>query len=95
MVSILAGSTFAPSDDIICPRNTMDFTPIRHFFSFSFSPLLIFKNTLFKHSLCSARALAHTIISSWELALPGTSKIIEVFLVGKPRWLNEFRRVIF
>ena len=79
IASIFAGSTFTPSDDIICPRNTMDFTPIWHFFLVSFSPLFrIFKNTLFKRSLCSARVLPHTIISSWELALPGTSEIIEV-----------------
>ena len=26
--SIFAGSTFTPSDDIICPRNTMDLTTI-------------------------------------------------------------------
>ena len=37
--------------------------PIWHFFLFSFSSLLgIFKNTLFKRSLCSARVLPHTII---------------------------------
>ena len=79
IASNFAGLTFTPSDGIICPRNTMDFTAIWHFFLFSFSPLFrIFKNTLFKRSLCSARVLPHTIITSWELALPGTSKIIEV-----------------
>ena len=26
--SIFAGSTFSPSDDIICPRNTMDLPPV-------------------------------------------------------------------
>ena len=28
IASIFAGSTFTPSDDIICLRSTMDFTPI-------------------------------------------------------------------
>ena len=28
IASIFAGSTFMPSDDKICPRNTMDFTSI-------------------------------------------------------------------
>ena len=28
IASIFAGSTFTPSDDIMCPRNTMEFTPI-------------------------------------------------------------------
>ena len=37
IASIFAGSTFTPSDDIMCLRNTMDFTPIYHFFLFSFS----------------------------------------------------------
>ena len=79
IASIFAGSTFTHSDDIICPRNTTDFTPIWHFFLFRFSPLLrIFKNNLFKCSLCLERVLLHTIISSWELALPGTSEIIQV-----------------
>ena len=56
--SIFAWSTFIRSDDIIRPRNTIDFTPIWHLFLFSFSQLLrIFKNTLFKRSLCSARVL--------------------------------------
>ena len=51
IVSVFAGSTFTPSNDIICPRNKMDFTPIWHFFLFSFSPLLRnLKNTLFKRS---------------------------------------------
>ena len=57
IASIFAGSTFTPLDDI-CPRNTLDFSPIWHFFLFSFYPLLrIFKNNLFKRSLCSARVL--------------------------------------
>ena len=32
IASFFAGSTFTPSDDILCPRNTMDFTPILHCF---------------------------------------------------------------
>ena len=28
IASIFAGPTFTPSDDIMCPRNTMEFTPI-------------------------------------------------------------------
>ena len=32
IASIFAGSTFTPSDNIICLRNTMDFTLIWHFF---------------------------------------------------------------
>ena len=73
--SIFAWSTFIRSDDIIRPRNTIDFTPIWHLFLFSFSQLLrIFKNTLFKRSSPPPPAIR----SSWELALPGTSEIMEV-----------------
>ena len=39
-----------------------------------------------------SKSSTHTIISSWELALPRTSEII---WVGNLRWLIKFCRVIF
>ena len=39
--------------------------------------------TLFKCSLCSLRVLPHTTISSWELALPGLSELMEVISLWK------------
>ena len=39
--------------------------------------------TLFKCSLCSLRVLPHTTISSWELALPGISELMEVISLWK------------
>ena len=95
IVSLFTESNFTPSDNIRCPRKPMNFTPIWHLFLFRFSPLLrIFKNTLSKRSLCSARVLPHTIISSWDLALPGTSEIMKVITRWKTslvEWLNSVR----
>ena len=58
--------------------------------------LRIFKNTLLKGSLCSARVLHHAIISSWELALPGTSEIMEVMSSWKTslvEWIPKCNRL--
>ena len=57
-------------------------------FDISFYSVLVhffesFKNTLSKCSLCLARVLPHTILSSWELAVLGTSEIIEVISCWK------------
>ena len=82
-------STFMLSDNTICPRNTMYFAPM---FMFSLSQLLQnFENTFIKLSLCYEKVVPYAIISSWKIALSGTSEIMEVISSWKIDLLNKFR----
>ena len=82
-------STFMLSDNTIRPRNTMYFAPM---FMFSLSQLLQkFENTFIKLSLCYEKVVPYAIISSWKIALSGTSEIMEVISCWKIDLLNKFR----
>ena len=66
------------------PKNMIDCFLIRHLDLFSFKPLsFIFKKTFLKHWGCACKVSPHTAKSSWELALPGMSEVIEITSLWK------------
>ena len=84
IASVVEGKILIPSDEIRCPKNTIDCFLIWHLVLFSLKPFsLISKKTFLRHSSCFCNVFPYTAKSFWELALPGMSEIIEVTSLQK------------
>ena len=90
-------SILIPSDELLCPKNTIVYFLTSNLVLFSFKPLsLIFKKTFLKRWSCSCNVFPHTTKVSWEYVVPGISEITEVTSLWKTllaEWIPYGKRL--